>query len=191
VTGQEVVLETERLRLEPLRVSHAPEMFTILSDTRLYQFIPHNPPPNLASLEERFQRLETRMSPNGDEIWLNWIVRSQADVQCLGRVEVTIRQDSSAYFAYEIGVNYWGQGYGTEACRRIIKALFEDYNVIRIMAEVDTRNIASIKLLERLGFQRGALREKADFFKGSSSDEFTYTLSRQTSGKHVPSAGTA
>jgi len=180
VTDYEVVFETERLQLEPLRASHAMEMFEILSDPRLYQFIPRDPPSDLGSVVERFQRLEKRASPQDDEVWLNWIVHSKVDNQCLGRVEVTIRQDRSAYLAYEIGTAYWSRGYATEACRRIIDVLFEDCGLTKIVAEVDTRNLASIRVLERLGFQRGALRKNADFFKGCFSDEFTYTLARVT-----------
>lgn len=175
----EVVYETERLRLEPLHASHAPEMFEMLSDPRLYQFIPREPP-TLDSLVARYQRLETRASPAGDELWLNWVVREKSGNTCVGRVEATIRQDASAYLAYEIAVASWRSGFATEACRRIIEVLFDTYGLRQIVAEVDTRNAASIRLLERLGFQRGALREHADFFKGSASDEFTYVLPRGT-----------
>lgn len=60
----------------------------------------------------------------------------------------------------------------------MIRALFEDRGVDEITAEVDTRNLASIRLLERLGFRRGALREAADVLKGSTSDERSYHLAR-------------
>jgi RimJ/RimL family protein N-acetyltransferase len=189
VTNHEVVFETERLRLEPLRASHAPEMFEIVSDNRLYRFIPRDPPTTLASLQERFQRLETRSSPAGEELWLNWIARSKAENRCLGRVEVTIRQDASAYLAYEIAVPFWRRGFATEACRRIIDALFDDYGLKEIVAEVDSRNTPSIRLLERLGFAPGVLRENADFFKGSTSHEFTYTLTRVARERGAPGAG--
>ncbi len=191
MTDHEVVFETERLRLEPLRTTHAPEMFALLSDRRLYRFIPHDPPPTLASLVTRFRRLEARRSPARDEIWLNWVVRSRAGNQCLGRVEATIRRDASAYLAYEVEVASWRRGFATEGCRRIIDALFDDYGVRQIVAEVDTRNTASIRLLQRLGFQRSALREDADFFKDCTSHEFVYTLTRQAGGKGAPEGGEA
>jgi [ribosomal protein S5]-alanine N-acetyltransferase len=82
--------------------------------------------------------------------------------------------------AYELSPEFWGHGYATEACLRVIESLFTDYNVAEIMAEVDTRNEASCKLLERLSFKRITLRAGADFFKGESSDEYTYKLSRRT-----------
>ena len=171
-------LETVRLRLEPLRAVHAHEMFELLSDPGLYQFLPTDPPPTLDALVTRYERLATHSSRAGDELWLNWIARAKSDGTCVGRVEVTIRPDASAYFAYEIGAPFQRQGFATEACQRVIQALFADYGLTRIVAEVDTRNMASIALLERLGFQRGALRPHADFFKGAPSDEYTYTLTR-------------
>jgi RimJ/RimL family protein N-acetyltransferase len=172
----ETTFETERLRLEPLRRSHAEELFHLLSDERLYRFIPKEPPETLAALTARFQRLEGRAPPSGDDQWLNWVARLKAEGVCVGRVEVTAHPDKSAHLAYEIGAPYWGRGLGVEACRRILQALFEDLGTQRIVAEVDTRNAASIRLLERLGFRRTGITTGADFFKGASSDEFTYAL---------------
>lgn len=59
--------------------------------------------------------------------------------------------------------------------------LRKDYGVAEITAEVDTRNRSSFQLLERLGFMRLDIREGADFFKGSSSDEYVYRLIVQSS----------
>lgn len=170
--------ETERLLLEPLRPDHAAELFELLSDERLYRHIPQDPPATLEALTERYRRLESRRSPDGEQLWLNWAVRVKSDRRCVGRIEVTVRPDASALLAYEIGPASWRQGIATEACRRVIRALFEDGGVTEVRAEVDTRNLPSIRLLERLGFERGAFRANADFFKGRASDEWSYRLPR-------------
>ena len=182
------ILETERLRLEPLRESHAGELFELLSDDRMYSFVPQQPPPTLAALAARYQHLETRRSPPGDEDWLNWVVRSKASSACLGSVQVTIRHDGRAQLAYEIGAPYWRRGFATEACDRVVQTLF-DHGIREIWAELDTRNLASIRLLERLGFLRGTLRRNADFFKGSSSDEWTYSLARSAEDEAIAERG--
>ena len=70
----EAVLETERLCLEPLLRSHAAILFPLLQDERIYRYIPQDPPISVAALEERYHRLENRLSPTGDEAWLNWAV---------------------------------------------------------------------------------------------------------------------
>lgn len=170
--------ETERLRLEPLCASHAAELFEILSDERMYRFVPQDPPATLAALARRFALLEIRRSPDGGEDWLNWVLRSKSEGGCLGCVQVTIRRDGRAQLAYELGVLYWGRGFATEACGCVIDALFDD-GIPEVWAELDTRNLASIRLLERLRFRRSTLRRNADVFKGSHSHEWTYSLVRE------------
>lgn len=174
----ETTYETGRLWLEPIRGAHAVELFELLSDDRLYRFIPQDPPASLLAVMQRYTRLESRRSPCGRELWLNWVLRSKLGRDCLGTVQATVRPDGSSYFAYELGAAFWGNGFATEACGRIVLALFEDFDSHTIEAEVDTRNLRSIGLLERLGFQRTGMRIGADHFKDAASDEYRYVLSR-------------
>lgn len=171
----ETVLETDRLSLEPLHERHAVLLHPALGDPRIYSYIPHAPP-TLAALQERYRKLATRRSPAGDEAWLNWAVRIRASGVYLGRVEASVTAERTAEIAYEFAPLFWGQGYATEACQRVLAVLFIDYAVAQVGAQVDTRNQASIALLERLGFERIGLQRAADFFNGSSSDEYTYRL---------------
>ena len=172
-------LETSRLLLEPLVKAHARHLFVVLSDPLIYRFITQDPPRSLPELGARYQQLESRTSPAGDELWLNWALHLKLEAQYIGTVQATVRSNHSSLIAYELSPQYWGQGYGTECCSRVIEILFADYNVTEIMAEVDTRNAASCRLLERLAFQKVMTRERADFFKGAYSDEYTYKLSRK------------
>jgi RimJ/RimL family protein N-acetyltransferase len=54
--------------------------------------------------------------------------------------------------------------------------LIDALGVQRVGAEVDSLNDASLRLLERLGFQRIQYRENADTFKGRASHEWTLRL---------------
>lgn len=154
------------------------ELFEILSDPRMYLFLPQDPPRSVEALGGRYRFLESRRSPDGREEWLNWVLRLRSDGKCVGTVQATIGSNRTAQLAYQVGVPYWRQGLAGEACDCVIRALFDEACVGEIRAELDTRNVASLRLLERLGFQRGALRRNADHFKGSASDEWTYTLTR-------------
>ena len=66
-------LKTARLRIEPLRPDHAPKVVEALGDTRLYTYLPDDPP-SLESLQRRYDFLANGRSPDGEEQWLNWIV---------------------------------------------------------------------------------------------------------------------
>ncbi len=172
----ETVLKTERLLLEPLRQGHATLLFPALQDPRIYTYIPQNPPVSLEALEQRYAVLEGRLSPAQDEGWLNWAVCLTSSSIYVGSVQATVLPQGRAYLAYEFFPAFWGNGYASEACRCVLDLLFRDYGITAVEAEVDTRNTASIRLLERLEFKRVGERVAADFFKGSSSDEYTYRL---------------
>jgi [ribosomal protein S5]-alanine N-acetyltransferase len=175
LTIAEALLETGRLRLEPLVESHAVELFELYSDSRMYTYVPQDPPASESALKARYRFLSGRRSPDGTEGWFNWAIREKTHHKCIGSVQLTLRKDGRAQIAYEIGVPYWRQGYATEACMCVIAAAFET-GISEVWAELDSRNIASIRLLGRLGFRRGAFKANADFFKGNPSDEWTYTL---------------
>ena len=170
----EIPLETPRLHLEPVLRRHAPLLFEALSDESIYAYIPNDPPSSVAYLAARFERLESRQSPDGLEVWLNWVMRVKATSRCVGLVQVTIRPEGLALLAYELTQAFRGQGFASEACAAVIAEVFEHYAVTAIVAYVDTRNVPSMRLLERLGFSRGEYISRADYFKGAWSDEFVY-----------------
>lgn len=175
----EAVLHTERLRLEPQAERHADELFAPLSDPRLYEHVPQEPPASLAALRERLGLLAARRPRDGSELWLNWVMRDARDGGCRGRLQATVRRDASAYIAYEVFPPFWRRGLAREGCARMIEWLIDELQVQHFVAEVDSLNAASLRLLERLGFRRAAWREAADHFKGRSSDEWTLRLAAQ------------
>lgn len=62
-----LVLETDRLVLEPITTDHVEKMLTILFDEALYQYIPQNPP-NSESLKMTYGFWQNRKSPESKEI---------------------------------------------------------------------------------------------------------------------------
>jgi [ribosomal protein S5]-alanine N-acetyltransferase len=168
--------ETNRLIIEPLRASHAQEMFVLLKDIELYKYIPTKPPASITSLRNRYRKLETRVSPDQSELWLNWVLKLKTDNILIGRVEATVSLNNTFSIAYELSSKYWGQGLAFESCQKIIEILCVKYDIIKVIANVDTRNFNSIKLLKKLGFKIVEVIKEVDFFNGSSSDEYKLEL---------------
>ena len=163
---------TSRLTLEPLGAAHAERLFEPFSDLALYKFLPSDPPASLQAMRERYRRLEMRRSPDGTQLWLNWAVKHPSAYA--GLVEATVNKDASAHIAYFTFRNFQRQGLASEAVEAVLMHLKNDVGVDRALALVDTRNEASWRMLERLGFERHKLIKDADNFKGSSSDEYEY-----------------
>jgi ribosomal-protein-alanine N-acetyltransferase len=172
----EARLETPRLFLEPILPAHAARLNEQLQDERLYQFIPQDPPATLQALEDRYDFLSTRRSPDGREAWLNWAVRERTSGDYAGTLEATVHDNRTATVAYMVFVPRQRRGFAAEACGRLLTHLFQNYRVGMVAAKIDTRNVASIALVESLGFERVAFHKDADHFKGSSSDEYRYEI---------------
>lgn len=72
----------------------------------------------------------------------------------------------------------WGRGYATESACAVLQWAFEILDLNRVQAETDTRNAASARILEKLGFVReGTLREDC-LVNGEVSDSWVYGLIR-------------
>jgi ribosomal-protein-alanine N-acetyltransferase len=83
------------------------------------------------------------------------------------------------------------RGYATEAARVLLRWAFGTLDLNRVQAQTDTRNLASARVLEKLGFVReGTLREDC-VVNGEVSDSWVYGLLRrewQPSPEPVPPA---
>ncbi|MEQ5841853.1 GNAT family N-acetyltransferase [Paraburkholderia acidicola] len=169
-------MSTSRIRLEPLAVSHAATMFDGLSDPACYRYIPDEPPGNVEDLAARYRMLERRRSPDGTEAWLNWVL-IDLDGKAHGYAQATVDLNSKeAWVAYFVFSTSQRQGYAKEALGGLLPALREAYDIARFNAAIDTRNVASIRLVESLGFVLTQVVKNADEFKGSVSDEYHYSL---------------
>jgi RimJ/RimL family protein N-acetyltransferase len=181
-------LETPRLLLEPILPAHAPMLHEGLQDERLYRFIPQDPPATPRALEDRYGFLSGRRSPDGREAWLNWAVRERSSGDYAGTLEATVYGNATAIIAYTVFVPHQRRGFAAEACERLLEHLFEDYRVGLVAAEIDTRNVASIALVESLGLVRVAFQKDADHFKGSTSDEYRYEITESIFAEKRPSS---
>jgi RimJ/RimL family protein N-acetyltransferase len=144
-----VLLATQRLDLEPLRVGHADEMAAVLADVRLHAFIGGSPP-DAAQLREQYRRQVVGRSPDGTQRWLNWIVRRREDGAALGYVQATITHASAAEVAWVVGTAHQGAGYAREAARAMV-AWLREQGVKELLAYIHPGNGASETVARAVG----------------------------------------
>lgn len=174
------LLRAARLVLEPLVTAHAGLLCASFSDPLLYTFIPTDPPASIDALRRRYRRLEARRSPDGREQWLNRAMRLASAPIFVGLVEATMHADATASLAYFVFSDHARRGYGVEGAGGVVDHLFESLHVRAVRANIDTRNLASIRLVERLDFLPEKLILQADYFKGSASDERVFLRLEKT-----------
>lgn len=121
-------LLTVRLRLEPLRVAHARETAPVLDDVRLHEWT-GGEPRSADELAARYRWQVAGHSPDGEQGWLNWIVRGRADGRVRGTVQATLTRPEPgllrAALAWVVGTEHQGHGYAQEAARTMAGWLHE------------------------------------------------------------------
>ena len=167
------------MRLECLQADHADMVFEAMQDVHLYRYIPQDPP-SRDQLHKRYRFLEAGESPDGQEYWLNWVAFLDQTQTVVGTCQATVPKDGEVMIAYMTFTSFWRQGYAKEMIQSMITYLFKTYNSSHLYAEIDTRNIGSIRLIESLGFEQVQFIKAADFFKEAPSDEYKYMLNRDT-----------
>ena len=108
---------TTRLGLTPLRQIDAAAMFSVLDDQRLHVFTGGRPR-TLAELHDHYGKLAAGVSPDGNEDWLNWIVRLRRPKTAIGTVQAGV-EDGSANVAW-IMAPLAGSGYAVEAATAMV-----------------------------------------------------------------------
>ena len=149
---QKPVTETERLRIRPMSAADVPALTEWMPDPSIYTYWGKGP----SKGEKNPQLLFEKEAKPTKSLHLG-IALKDAD-QIIGDIWVyLIENDRMASVAVRLSSSYQGKGYGTEALSAITKFCFENTELKRLWTEVDTRNIASQKMLEKCGYMREGL----------------------------------
>ena len=93
-------------------------------------------------------------------------------------IRVTDSGNSIANIGYCLNRNFWGKGYATEAANGLLGFGFEELNLHRIYAIFDPENVASKRVLEKIGMTyEGHLRQNV-IIHGEHRDSLMYAILR-------------
>ena len=170
-------LRSARLLLRPFTEADTDAIFAVFSNPRVMRYW-DSPPWKERAQAERFIENSQRMEQEAEGARLA-IERSADGVLlgqcCLFKWNPTFR---SAGIGYCLDDTAWGQGFATEAVGATLRWAFDTLDLNRVQAELDTRNPASARVLEKLGFVReGTLRQDC-IVDGEVSDSWVYGLLR-------------
>ena len=145
-------LTTERLLLRELSPDDAEEIFRLRTDDSVNELIDRAKALSVKDAEEFIRKILT-VTANGDG--LTWVITLTGETKLAGTVVYwnLEKEKQQAEIGYELLPEYRGKGIMAEALKKVIRFGFEELKFKTIMADVKAKNIKSIKLLEKLGFQ--------------------------------------
>lgn len=132
------------------------------------------------SLGRAFIKDMKRLEPGLPDEWFQFAVEHKETGELIGdcALKVDGADPPQAEIGYTLARAYQGKGLAQEMVSAVLALAFSQFNVHRVIAQLDVRNDASAKLLERLGFRREGHFIQAMWFKGAWSDEYLYALLR-------------
>lgn len=170
-------IETARLRLRPFTRGDVDAVFAYRQseDVARYLF------DEAMSRESCAEAVQARVGQvgfdkEGDKIFL--AVERIDSPEMIGEVSLILRDLDArqAELGYILHPDAHGSGYATEASRALLRLGFEMAGMHRIFARCDARNVASARVMERLGMRREAHFREHVLVKGAWGEELIYAM---------------
>jgi ribosomal-protein-alanine N-acetyltransferase len=153
------LLITKRLKLRKIKQDDAESIFSILSNPDVINYDTFD---LFTDIKQAFDLINWFNKQYNDRRSIFWgislIDQSELIGFCKCEIEIPkVRVD----LGYDLNATYWNKGFMTESLNAVIDFVFHSIDVNRIEATVSTKNLPSIKVLQKLNFiEEGILRER-------------------------------
>jgi len=158
------------INLRPFISADAPALLQLLNNTNVTRYLS--------------SRLPTPYTAEDAQWWINTgskvgtiraIEVEQAFIGCVGAEPGIFEQAHAAEIGYWIGEPYWGRGYVSQALAEMTECLFAQDGITRLFAPVFDPNLASMRVLEKCGYQREGIARKGAFKNGQYYDKHIFS----------------
>jgi len=138
-------IQTERLSLRPLRKRDLWFFCTLIGNKRVRRYL--GGPVVWNQRLPRFRRYLA--APNFVGVWIVCLADRN---KTIGLVELGPHKDGNDYeISYQFSPTFWGKGFANEAIEAVISHTLDETDLKRIIAETQSANLASCRLLREQG----------------------------------------
>jgi [ribosomal protein S5]-alanine N-acetyltransferase len=173
------VLETERLILREIAPADAPGIFRIRGD---YEVTKYNSGAPYTTIDQARDLIKAIAASYHEKKEIRWGITLKGQVfgpdSIIGMCGYNYwsRRDFRGSVGYDLAHAYWGRGIMPEALQAMLAFGFERMNLNRIEADASVYNTASIRVLEKLGFQQEGIQREQYFEDGAFHDLALFAL---------------
>ena len=170
-------VSTARLKLRPLVPADVDSLVAYRSRPDVCRYVPFEPMDHDGVADRitgRWARQE--IVAEGDALFLGIELASSTQVVGDLMLSFTSAEHRSGELGWIVHPEHSGHGYATEAAHAVLHLAFDGLGLHRVVARVDARNDASLRLASRLGMRREAHLVANEWFKGEWADEIDFAL---------------
>jgi RimJ/RimL family protein N-acetyltransferase len=148
-----IILETERLILREWTLDDAPALFEICRDAEVMRYIGTGKPYKMLDEAEKF--LDWAVAYQKANGFCRWALLEKSSGKIVGSCGYAYTHEMpEPELGYLFARDVWGKGFATETARACLDYGFEKLAFREIIAITDLENVASQKVLEKIGFTR-------------------------------------
>lgn len=149
-TEPEIIAETQRLWLRPLYTGDATAFFRLHQDVRSSRFSGERPLQNATDAESLLLNYDHYQRYG----YGRWALLHKPTRNFIGFCGLRfIRETGDTDIGFRLDPAYWHQGLATEAAFKALALGFEQYQLDSIIGRVQPANVASLRLLNKLGLR--------------------------------------
>ena len=169
------VIDLGGIRLRRPKIPDAEAMFECGSDPEVARYMDW---PASTSIEQVAERIGQRAERWASGAEFSWVITRADEDRAIGAISCFVDQHA-VEFGFFVSRRHWGNGYATEAGRAIVDWAMSVPTIWRVWATCDCENVASVRVLEKLGLSReGTLRRWAARPNLSSEPRDAFVYSR-------------
>ncbi|MGN7408712.1 GNAT family N-acetyltransferase [Sporosarcina sp. SAFN-010] len=169
------IIETDRLILREVIKEDSNDMFAYLSDKDVVKHMGLDP---FQTEKDVLEEIEWYQKIFKDSTGIRWGIAHKDNGRVIGSCGFLNMQPkhSRTEIGYELSKEYWGKGIASEALEAVVKYGFQHLQLERIEALIEPANFASLKLLEKKGFEKEGLLRHYEFTCGKFDDLYMYSI---------------
>lgn len=172
------ILHTARLTLRPLAEGDGPALFAVFSDPAVVRYWSRSAWTDMAQADEMLAAAAAGYA-DGSGLRFGIVVTATNELVGVASLFAFDRDNRRCDLGYVLGSRHWGQGYASEALAPVLDYAFDTLGMNRIEADIDPRNIASQRVLEKLAFRREGYMPERWIVHGETADTAFYGLLRR------------
>ncbi|NIK67817.1 GNAT family N-acetyltransferase [Paenibacillus sp. BK720] len=169
------VLETDRLHLREITGGDIADIFACFSNKQVTRYYGQEA---LERMDQAQALIDYFAAGYAEKRGIRWGIERKGTMGLIGTIGFHLwsPKHRRAEIGYELLPESWRNGYASEAISAVLRYGFRELGLNRIGAVVFTDNVASSRLLAKLGFQQeGILRDYMVQY-GKAHDTYIYSL---------------
>jgi [ribosomal protein S5]-alanine N-acetyltransferase len=144
------ILQTNRLQLQPCQMEDILIIHSLWTNDQMRYFLFDD---RIISLDEARSFIEDSIANFTQYGYGLWLVFASGIEQLVGFAGLLASETVTPGLIYGIHPNLWGQGYATEAASAVLNYALDKLGFPKVIADVDEPNIASVRVLEKVGMK--------------------------------------